>query len=146
MWVGVAGVALGAGSLCKRGSGVLETLAKAGASAKKEGSHGGLALVEDAGDLRGGEFIAGGEEKDVAFGFGKPLPLAEHGPEALCVCEGLIGGQGPGDEGLSEEVVHLLRADAAAAIEGKVPGNADEPDTEIADLLQGVAALEDAER
>ena len=50
-----------------------------------------------------------------------------------------------GDEAFGEEIVHLLRADAAAAVEGEVPGNADEPDTEVADLIKGVAALEDAD-
>ena len=39
----------------------------------------------------------------------------------------------------------LLRADAATAIEGEVPGDADEPDAEVANLVEGVAPFEDAE-
>jgi len=52
---------------------------------------------------------------------------------ALSFVEGLVGGEGAGDEAFGEEVVHLLGTDAAAAVEGEVPGDADEPDAEVAD-------------
>ncbi len=76
---------------------------------------------------------------------GETLPLAEDGFEARGLLQGLVGGKGVGDEAFGEEVVHLLRADAATAIEGEVPGDADEPDAEIANLVEGVAPFEDAD-
>lgn len=81
----------------------------------------------------------------MALGFGETLPLAEDGFEAGGLQQGEVGGEGAGDEAFGEEIVHLLGADAAAAIEGEVPGDADEPDAEIAHFVEGVAAFEDAD-
>jgi hypothetical protein len=49
------------------------------------------------------------------------------------VGEGLAGGCGAGDEGGGEVVVELVGTDAAAAVDGEVPGDADVPDAEVAD-------------
>ena len=64
---------------------------------------------------------------------------------ALGFVEGLVGGEGAGDEAFGEEVVHLLGTDAAAAVEGEVPGDADEPDAEVADGGEFALVFEDAD-
>ena len=81
----------------------------------------------------------------MALGFGQALPLAEDGFEAIGLLEGLVSGKGAGDEAFGEEVVHLLRTDAAAAIEGEVPGDPNEPDAEVADPIEGEAVFKDAD-
>ena len=81
----------------------------------------------------------------MTLGFGEALPLAEDGFEAGGLGKGLVGGEGASDEAFGEEIVHLLRADAAAAIEGEVPGDADEPDAEVTDVGESVATLKDAD-
>ena len=124
---------------------MFEAGAEAGSRAEEQGADGGVGFAEDGGDFGGGELVDGGEEEDVALGFREAVPLAEDGLETLGVLEGLVGGEGAGDETLGEEIVHLLGADAAAAIEGEVPGDADEPDAEVEDGIEGVAAFEDAD-
>ena len=68
----------------------------------------------------------------MALGFGEALDFAKDGCDLAGVVEGLVGGRGAGDEGFGELFVHLLGTDAAAAIDGEVPGDADEPDAEVA--------------
>jgi hypothetical protein len=128
------------------GAGVLiEARAEAGSGTEEEGADGGVGFAKDGGDLRGGEIVEGGEEEDVAFESGEALPFAEDGFELLGLVKGLVGGESASDEALGEESVHLLRTDAAAAIEGEVPGDADEPDAEVADGGERFAVFEDAD-
>ena len=81
----------------------------------------------------------------MALGFWKGFEFVEHGLELLLFVEGLVGGDGGGDERVGEELVHLVGADAAAAVESEVPCDADEPDAEVADVGQGLLVLEDAD-
>jgi len=96
----------------------VKSIAETGSGAEDEGSDGGLAAAEDVGDLGGSELVDGGEKEDVAFAAGEAFELKEDRPDLLGLVECLIGGDGGGDEGLGEGVVHLLGADAAPAIEG----------------------------
>ena len=59
--------------------------------------------------------------------------------------DGLIGWQVAADEGGGEKVVHLIGPDALAAVESAVPGDADEPDTHVADLRERRAAFKNAD-
>ena len=104
-----------------------------GAGAEEQGSDCGFGAVEDEGDFGDAEFVDGGEEEGVALGLGETLDFAEHGGDLAGVGEGLVGRCGAGEEGGGELVVHLVGADAAAAVDGEVPGDADQPDAEIAD-------------
>ena len=101
--------------------------------------------MEEGGDFGNGEFVEGGEEQGVALGFGEAIDFAEDGGDMAGVGEGLVGGCGAGDEGGGELVVELIRPDAAAAIDGEVPGDADEPDAEVADGGEFEAMFENAE-
>ena len=112
---------------------LLEPFAEAGAGAEEQGADGGFGAVEDGGDFGDAEFVDGGEEQGVALGFGEALDFAEGGGDLAGVGEGLVGGNGVGDEGFGEGFVELVGADAAAAVDGEVPGDADEPDAEVAD-------------
>lgn len=89
--------------------------------------------MEDGGDFGDAEFVEGGEKEGVAFGFGEAVDLAEDGGDVVGVGEGLVGGRGSGDERVGEGLVELVGTDATAAVEGEVPGDADEPDAEVAD-------------
>jgi hypothetical protein len=123
----------------------LEAGAETGAGAEEEGADGGLAAGGDGGDLGGGELFEGGEEEDLALLGGEAVELAEDGGEALGLCEAAVGGEGGGDEGLGKEIVELVGADAAAAVEGQVPGDADEPGAEVADGRERALVLQNAE-
>lgn len=123
----------------------LEALAEAGAGAEEQGSDCGFAAVEDGGDFGDAELVEGGEEKGVALGFGEALDLAEDGGDLAGVGEGLVGGCGAGDERGGEGLVELVGADAAAAVDGEVPGDADEPDAEVADGREFELMFEHAE-
>ena len=90
--------------------------------------------MEDGGDLGDAELVDGGEQQGVALGFGEALDFAEGGGDLAGVGEGLVGGDGVGDEGFGEGFVELVGTDAAAAIDGQVPGDADQPDAEVADF------------
>ncbi len=81
----------------------------------------------------------------MALGFGEALDFAEGGGDLAGVGEGLIGGDGAGDEGFGEGFVELIGADAATAVDGEVPGDADEPDAEVADGGELLLVFEDAE-
>jgi hypothetical protein len=59
--------------------------------------------------------------------------------------ESLVGGQGGRDETRGEHVVHLLGPDFAAAVEGEVPGDADEPWSDLDDVAEFPLAFEHAE-
>ncbi len=111
----------------------LEAFAEAGAGSEEQGADGGFGAVEDGGDFGDAEFIDGGEQEGVAFGFGKALDFAEGGGDLAGVGEGLVGGNGAGDEGGGEGFVELVGTDATAAVDGEVPGDADEPDAKVAD-------------
>jgi hypothetical protein len=102
-----------------------------GAGAEEQGSDCGFGAVEDEGNFGDAEFVDGGEKEGVALGLGEALDFAEDGGDLAGVGEGLVGGYGGRDEGGGELVVHLVGTDAAAAVDGEVPGDADEPDAEI---------------
>ena len=128
----------------------LEALAEAGAGAEEQGSDGGFGAVKVGGDFGDAEVVDGGEEEGVAFGVGEAVDFAEDGGDVAGVGESLVGGCGVGDEGGGELVVELVGTDAAAAVDGEVPGDADEPDAEVADgreieLVGLGGVLEDAE-
>jgi len=57
----------------------------------------------------------------------------------------LIGGEVFGDQCLGEEVVHLVGANAPAAVDGEVPGDANEPDAHVADGVEGMVMLDYAD-
>jgi hypothetical protein len=123
----------------------LESGAKMGAGAEEERADGGVGFADDAADFGGVELVDGGEEQDLALVFGEGVDGAEDGGEALGLGEGDVRGEIRGDERLGEERVHLVGADAAAAVEGEVPGNADEPGAEIADDGELSVVFEDAD-
>jgi hypothetical protein len=56
-----------------------------------------------------------------------------------------IGGDGAGDAGFGEGFVELVGTDAATAVDGEVPGDADEPDAEVADGGKILLVFKDAE-
>jgi hypothetical protein len=122
-----------------------EPFAEAVAGAEEQGSGGGFGAVEEGGDLGVGELVDGGEEEGVAFGGGKAVDLAESCGDLAGFGEGLVGGGGGGDEGVGEERVHLVGTDAAATVEGEVPGDADEPDAVVADGWELVLVFQDAD-
>jgi hypothetical protein len=101
--------------------------------------------VKEGGDFGDAELVDGGEEQGVALGLGEALDFAEDGGDVASVGEGLVGGCGGRDEGLGEGLVELVGADAAATVEGKVPGDADEPDAEVADGGEFELVFENAE-
>src|SRR6202042_3746155 len=106
------------------GGSFLEPFAEAGAGAEEQGADGGFGAVEDGGDFGDAELVDGGEEQGVALGFGEGLDFAEGGGDLAGVREGLVGGSCTGYEGFGEGLVELVGADAAAAIDGQVPGDA----------------------
>jgi hypothetical protein len=59
--------------------------------------------------------------------------------------KGDVGGCIVADEGVGEDFVELIGPDAAAAVEREVPGDADEPDAEVADFGKSAAMFHDAE-
>ena len=124
---------------------VFKTLAQAGTSAEEKSSYRGLGLAEDGGDLVGAELFDGREQKDVALLSGEAVQLTEDSVDLLRVFECVIGGSGGGGEGFCEGVVELIGANATAAIQGEIPGDADEPDTHVADLWKGRLVLKHAE-
>jgi hypothetical protein len=111
----------------------------------EEGADGGFGALKDGGDFGGGELFEGGEEEGLALVFGEAVEGVEDEVHALGFGEGEVGGEVGGNEGLGEEGVDLVGADAALAIEGEVPGDADEPGAEVADGGELVLVLEDAE-
>jgi hypothetical protein len=129
----------------------IETLAKTRAGAEEQGADGGFGAAGDGGELGGGEFVERGEQKDLALGFGQAIEFVKDGLHALALVQDLVGWDGACDEGGGEGVVDLVGADAAAAVECEVPGDADEPDAGVANgVLAGcgvglVLVLEDAE-
>lgn len=125
--------------------GGVEAGAETGAGAEEEGSDGGWGAAEDEGDFGGGEVVDGGEEEGVALGWGEAVEFGEDGLDLLGLGEDEVGGEGLGGEGLGELGVELVGADAAAAVEGKAPADADEPGAEVADVGEGVPVFEDAE-
>ncbi len=112
---------------------LLEAFAEAGAGAEEQGADGGFGAVEDGGDFGDAELVDGGEEQGVALGLGEALDFLKRRRDLAGVGEGLVGGCGVGDEGRGEGLVELVGADAAAAVDGEVPGDANEPDAEVAD-------------
>jgi hypothetical protein len=111
----------------------LEPFAETGAGAVDEGADGGWGAMEDGGDFGGGELVDGGQEQGLAFEAGETFEFGEDGVELLGELEGVVGGLERGGELGGEGRVDLVGADAAAAIESEVPGDADEPDAEVAD-------------
>jgi hypothetical protein len=111
----------------------------------EESADGGFGAVEDGGDFGGGEIFEGGEKEGLALVFGEAVEGVEDEGHTLGFGEGLVGGEVGGDEGLGEEGIDLVGADAALAVEGEVPGDADEPGAEVADGGKLVLVLEDAE-
>ena len=87
----------------------------------------------------------GGEEEGVPFGLGETLDLKEDDGDLLGMAEGGVGGEVVGDEVGGEVGVHLTGLDAAAAVEGQVPDDADEPDAEVSNGDERLAMLDDAE-
>ena len=61
----------------------------------------------------------------MALGFGEALDFPESGGDLAGVGEGLVGGGGAGDERFGEGLVELVGTDAAAAVDGQVPSDAD---------------------
>jgi hypothetical protein len=120
-------------------------LAKAGAGAEEQGADGGGRFVEHGGDGGGVEFVDSGEEKDGALGLGEGVDGGEGGGDGALLGEELVGGEVGGYEGFYKAGFELAGADAAFAVEGEVPGDADEPDAEVFDLGELVAVLQDAE-
>ncbi len=124
---------------------LLEAFAEAGAGAEEQGADGGFGALEDGGDFGDAELVDGGEQEGVALGFGEAFDFAEGGGDLAGVGEGLVGGDGGCDERGREGLVKLVGADAAAAIDGEVPGDADEPDAEVADGREVFFVFEYAE-
>ncbi len=120
--------------------------AEAGAGAEEQGADGGFGAVEDGGDFGDAEFVDGGEQQGVALGLGEALDFPKRRRDLAGVGEGLVGGGGAGNEGLGEGFVELVGADAAAAVDGQVPGDADQPDAQVADCRQFEAVFENAEK
>lgn len=122
----------------------VEPFAEAGAGAEEESADGGFGLVEELGELAGVELVERGEQKDLALGAGEAVDLAEDGLRLLRFDERAVGGHVPGGERAHEELVHLVGSDAAAAVEREVPGDADEPDAEVADVWECALVFHDA--
>ena len=102
--------------------------------------------MEDGGDFGDAELVDGGEKAGVALGLWEAVDLAEDSGDVAGVGEGLIGGHGGGEECVGEGLVELVGADAPSAVEGEVPGDADEPDAEVADGGELVLMFEYAEK
>jgi len=102
--------------------------------------------MEDGGDFGDAEFVDGGEKKGVALGLREALDFAEGGGDLAGVGEGLVGRGGVSDEGGGEGLVELVGADAAAAVDGEVPSDADEPDAKVADGGEFLFVFENAEK
>ncbi len=112
----------------------------------EQGADGGVGFVHDAGDFLGFELLEGAEEKSLAFGRGKAIDGCQGLVDLLGFAEGLVGGGGLGCEGSEEGLAGLIGAGAATSVEGEVPGDADQPGAEVADLGEGFLVLEDAEK
>ena len=124
---------------------IFEALAEVGAGAEEQRADAGFAAVEDGGDLGGGEFFHGRKQQGLAFFAGQALHGAEHLLDLCRVGERPVGRQIGGDQGGGEEIVHLGGPGAAGAVEGEVPGDADQPGAEVEDGTEQVPALEDAD-
>src|ERR1019366_1855028 len=104
-----------------------------GAGAEEQGAYAGFAASEDAADLCRTEFFHGREEQGLTLFLWQALHGAEHLLDLSRFGEGLIGGKIGGDEASGEQVVHLVGPYAADAVEGEVPGDADQPGAEVDD-------------
>jgi len=117
-------------------------LAKAGAGAVDEGSDGGGRFVEYGCDRVGVEVVDGGEKQGGALGFGESVDGGEGGLQGVVLGELLVDGQVARDEGFDETCFELTGRFAAFAVEGEVPGDADEPDAEVFDGVERVLMLQ----
>ena len=124
-------------------SGRFEREARAGS--EDECADGGLGFVEDLGELAGVELVDGREQEDLALGAGKAVDLAEDAGEFAGLVKGDVGGCVAAGERVGEGVVHLVGTDAAAAVEREVPGDAHEPDAEVADFGKRALVFHDAD-
>ena len=61
------------------------------------------------------------------------IDRVKHRLHLLSLLKGEIGWELTTGEGLQEKCLDLFRADAAAAVQGEIPGDADEPDAQVAD-------------
>ncbi len=101
--------------------------------------------MEHGGDFGDAEFVDGGEKQCVALGLGEAFEFAENGGDVAGFGEGLVRGDAVRDEGGGEGFIELVGADAAAAVDGEIPGDADEPDAEVTDGGELFLVFEDAE-
>jgi hypothetical protein len=121
----------------------LQALAEVGAGAEEQRAYAGFAAAEDCANLHRAEFVHGREEQGLALLLRQSLHGAEHLLNLSRFGERLVGGEIGGDQGGGEKVVHLIGPGAAGAVEREVPGNADQPGTEVEDRGQFVLPLED---
>ena len=119
-------------------------LSQSRAGAEEQRANGGFASSEDLRDLGGFHLVNRGEQQDVAFAFGQPLDGGEHKRHAACFVERVVGGEGLRGERPGEGFVQLLGADAPSAVDGEVPGDAHQPDAQVAHIGQRAAMFEHA--
>src|SRR6202012_4192562 len=100
---------------------------------------------ESVGALAGVGVFDGREQEDLALGAGKAVDLAEDEGELAGLVEGDVGGGVAGGGGEGEGLVELIGPDAAATIEREVPGDAHEPDAEVADVRERALMLHDTD-
>ena len=124
---------------------ILQALAEVGAGAEEQRAYAGFAASEYGADLCGTEFVHGREQEGLALFLGQALHGAEHLLDLSRLGEGLVGGKTGGNQAGGEQVVHLVGPGAANAVEGEVPGDADQPGADVDDGGERVPALEDPE-
>jgi hypothetical protein len=125
---------------------VLQPFAEMRACAEEQRAHAGFTSFHHRGYFGGAEFFNRGEEQSLALLFWQALHCGEDLADAAGFGECLVGGQVARGELRGEDLIHLIGPDAAAAIKGKVPCDADKPWADFDDGAHFVPVLEDAEK